>query len=413
MKFLKPYEIFIALRYLTSRRKKSFMGTIAAVSVGGVVVGVAALVIVLAVMNGFEDEVQKRIVGTNAHVIVLGYNEKGIEEHGQIVKKIDSVPGVVASSPFVYAKVMLASEGGSEGAVLKGVNLAQERSVTEIAQNLKPRISTIDRDGHDPGVVVGKELAASLGLTIGDELRVVSPFSGGFSPFGFMPKMQKFIVVSIFDSGMYEYDSSFIFVSLSSAQKLLGLGEAVTGVEVRIKEMMDAPGMGDRILKALGGYPFRTNNWIELNRNLFAWMKMEKKVMFIILTLIVLVAAFNIRNMLMMLVMEKRRDIGVLRSLGVTSGGIMRIFILQGLIVGAVGTFCGGVIGVLISLAIGKYKFIGLPGDIYFIDTLPIKLEMLDLLEIAAAVMVISLIATYHPSRQASRLVPVEAIRYE
>ncbi|MDI6807974.1 MAG: lipoprotein-releasing ABC transporter permease subunit [Candidatus Eisenbacteria bacterium] len=413
MKLLKPYEVFIALRYLTARRKRSFMGTIAAVSVGGVVVGVAALVIVLAVMNGFEDEVQKRIVGTNAHVIVLGYNEKGIEENWQIVKKINSVPGVVASSPFVYAKVMLASEGGSEGAVLKGVNLTQERSVTEIAQNLRPRISAIDREGHGPGVVVGKELAASLGLTIGDELRVVSPFSGGFSPFGFMPKMQKFTVVSIFDSGMYEYDSSFIFVTLSSAQKLLELGEAVTGVEVKIKEMMDAPRMGDRILKALGGYPFRTNNWIELNRNLFAWMKMEKKVMFIILTLIVLVAAFNIRNMLMMLVMEKRRDIGVLRSLGVTSRGIMRIFVLQGLIVGAVGTFFGGVIGVLISLAIGKYKFIELPGDIYFIDTLPIKLEMLDLVEIAAAVMLISFIATLHPSRQASRLVPVEAIRYE
>lgn len=405
------YVRIIASRYLRSKRRLNFITIVSLLAIGGVFVGVAALTIVLSVMNGFEDQVQQRIAGTNAHVAVLDGSDRPLRPDPSLEGTIrGAVPGVKLA-PFVYGKVMVASRHGVDGMVLKGVDPSREQQVTEILARLTP--SNAPFDGGDlPGIALGQELAIRLRVSRGDIILISIPSEepGGF--LGGVPRSRRLRVASIFRSGLYEYDSSFGIVPIPTAQEFFGLEGDVTGYELKIPDMFHAREASLRIEAALGpGY--RSTNWIDLNQNLFAWMRIEKAVMFTILILIVVVAAVNIVSSLVMLVMEKRRDIGVLRTMGVTPRGIMRIFVLQGTLIGLAGTVLGLAAGIAISYVLGRYKLLHLPGEIYFIDTLPVKMEWPDFVFVAAAATLTCFLASLYPAWQAARLAPVTAIRYE
>lgn len=409
------YELYIANRYLRPKRRFGPVGLFTVLAVAGVLVGVTALVCVLSVMNGFEEEVRRRIVGTNAHVIVLRYGVEGIAGADEIVEKIRAMRGVETAAPFIYTKGMISSGGQSDGVVVKGIRLGDERAVTEVISNIQPPLDSLGAGGTDaaPDIVLGRYVAENLRVVPGELVLLTSPFGGQVSPFGVLPRVRKFRVAGIFTSGMYEYDASLAFVALPAAQEFFQMGDRVTAVEVKIRDLYDAPRVADRIVEGLGGFPFRANNWIELNQNLFSWMKLEKIMMFLILTLIVLVAALNIVSALIMMVIEKRRDIGILKSMGATGRSIQRIFVLEGLVIGAIGTAGGCVLGFVLSYLLDRYRFISLPSEVYFIDTLPVRMEPLDFGMVSLWAMLLCFLATLYPAWKASRLVPVEAIRYE
>lgn len=375
--------------------------------------GVAAIIIVLSVMNGFEWEVRDRIVGTNAHVIVLRHDDTMISDYDSLMNEVEEVPHVVGASPFVFTKVMLSTDTETDGAVLRGIDPDREGSVTRILDNVSPDDFSFTAEGDLPGIVLGLDLAYRLRVGIGEEIRVTSPLSLVETPFGSLPKVRTFVVVGTFDSGMYQYDGTLVFVSIGAAQELLSVGDEVTGIEVALDDLFLADEVDERILDRAGRPFYHTVNWMELNRNLFTWMKMEKIVMFIILLLIVVVAGFNIAGTLTLIVMQKTRDIGVLKAMGATSMGVMRIFMREGLLIGLIGTGIGVVFGAGLSWVLDRYEIISLPGDIYFIETLPVRMEPLLILGVVAAAVTVSFLATIYPSWRAARLVPVNAIRHE
>jgi lipoprotein-releasing system permease protein len=406
-------SLWIAARYLRTRRQSGFITLLTGISVGGVAVGVTALFTVLAVMNGFESEIQDRIAGTDAHVVLLGETTAGIEAPEDLVPRVQAVPGVLGVAPFTYVKAMVFREGLTEGLVVKGVSLAAERGVTTVGHNITPRMDSIPVRTADglPGIVLGSELASRIGARVGDPVLLASLAGAERSALGFAPKLRKFEVVGLFTSGLYTYDSSFGFTSIPAAQDFFELGRAVTGIEIRIADMFEAPAAADEILRRLERPGLRANNWMELNRNLFTWMKLEKTVMFVILTLIVLVAAFNIVSTLFMVVLEKRRDIGVLKSLGATDGAVLRIFLCEGLLIGGLGTALGAVLGLALVAVLRRYPFVRLPGDVYFIERLPVRPEAGDFVAVVVAALTLCLAAALYPAWRASRLDPVDAIR--
>jgi len=401
----------IASRYLRSKRRLSFITLISLLASGGVFVGVAALTIVLSVMNGFEDQVQRRIAGTNAHIAVLSADDRPVQPSDSLVQRIaEAAPGA-AVAPFVYGKVMVASRNSVDGMVMKGVEPAGEARVTDIMSHLSPAESALD-GGDLPGIGLGEELAVRLRVSRGDVILISLPSEEPGGLFGGIPRMKRLRVSSIFRSGLYEYDSSFGIVRIGTAREFFELGRDVTGYELRIPDMFRAREVARGLETGLGS-DYRVTNWIDLNRNLFSWMKIEKAVMFTILILIVLVATVNIVSSLVMLVLEKRRDIGVLRTMGVTPRGIMRIFLLQGTLVGIGGTALGLIVGWSVSFALGRYKLLHLPGEIYFIDTLPVKIEWTDFALVGIAATALCFLASLYPAWRAARLAPVESIRYE
>ena len=405
--------LWIAARYLRTRRQSGFITLLTGISVAGVCLGVTALLTVLAVMNGFENEIQTRIAGTDAHVVLLGEDTAGIEDAEGITARVAAYPGVLGVAPFTYAKAMVLHGGLAEGMVVKGVDLAREQNVTTVARNITPRLSTI-RDGGPsgpPGVVLGSELAGRINASVGDTVVLASLAGAGPGAFGYSPKLRRFVVVGIFASGLYTYDSSFGFTSIAASQDFFGLGRAVTGVEIRLQDMFAAPRIGAGILRSLPPGRLRSNNWIELNRNLFTWMRLEKTVMFVILALIVLVAAFNIVSTLFMVVLEKRRDIGVLKALGASRAMVLQIFLCEGLLIGGLGTGLGVVLGGGLIALLKRYPFVRLPGDVYFIERLPVRPEVGDFAAVALAAFVLCLTAALYPAWRASLLEPVEAIR--
>jgi len=409
-----PFELFIGGRYLRSRQKQTFISLITLLSIAGVTVGVMALIVVIAVMAGFEADLKARILGVESHVVIMHHGGK-FRNYKEVVKFIESVDGVVAATPFTYTQVMLRSSSGASGAVLRGVNPKSAKRVIKNLENghlLYPASSGPERDDRKtvPGIILGKELAKSLRVAKGDRIHLISP-RGMLSPIGHLPAMKQFKVADLFESGMYEFDGSLAFVELGNAQKLMKMGDAVTGVEVRVDDVDRAGEIAAKIAQKLE-FPFWTRDWTQMNRNLFSALKLEKKVMFIILALIILVAAFNIASSLIMMVMQKTRDIAILKTMGATDSSIKRIFVFKGMVIGVLGTVLGVCLGLLICVLLKNYSFIELPGDIYYITTLPVKLKAMDVLTIAVSALAICFAATLYPAHQASRLDPVEAIRY-
>jgi lipoprotein-releasing system permease protein len=351
------------------------------------------------------------IVGTNAHVIVR--EDDGIADFDEAARKIGSLPHVAAVAPFVFFKAMVMSATGTDALFVKGIDLERERSVTSVPSYVKPADFSLEGAGAGLGrIVIGKEMAYGLKVAVGDTLLLARGEVSAGSLYGIAPEFKRFVVAGFFDSGMYEYDASLGFVSLADAQDFLRLGTRVTGISVRLDDMYKAPMVREGVALMLGGEGTVTD-WMLMNRTLFSWMRTEKQVMFIILTLIIVVAAFNIAGTLIMIVMERTKDIGIMRSMGATSGAVMRIFMLQGLIIGSIGTVLGTVGGVVLSVVVDRYNLIQLPGDVYFISSVPVRLEVPDIAAVALVALAICFATTFYPAWRAARLAPVEAIGYE
>jgi len=408
-----PVEYFIGLKYLLAKRKQTFISIITVISVSGVAIGVMALIIVLAVMNGFEREVKDRILGATAHVHLTSL-EGSIPDPFALVRRVDAMGGVVAASPYLFSQVMISSGSASTGAILRGVDIPTIGKVTRLPRDIrKGKLEDLAKKTPSglPGIILGKELAANLDVSPGDLVEILVP-GGNITPMGAFPGIARFGVAGLSESGMYEYDSSFAYVSLAEAGRLMGMEGRATGLEVKVDDIYQAGRIATRIREALG-YPYWAKDWMQSNRNLFSALKLEKVVMFIILVLIVMVAAFNIISTLIMVVMDKTRDIAVLMTLGATRKMVRKIFALEGLLIGMAGTVTGSILGTLLCYLLRRYQFIRLPSDVYYISTLPVDLSPGILILVGASSILICFLATLYPSRQASLIDPAEAIRYE
>ena len=412
------YELFIGLRYLKAKRKQTFVSLITLISIAGVMVGVTALIVVIAVMNGFKEDLRDKILGVTSHVVISRF-DGNISQYQEVRAKVEEVSGVNAATPFIYTQVMISSRKAISGAVLRGIEPKTASKVINLPKNLRAgSLEELEAENKPegmrstPGIILGNELARNIGASRGEPVTVISPL-GRLTPLGRVPRSQTFRVVGIFDSGMYEYDSTIAYVSLWAAQRFLGIGDRVTGIEVRVDEIYEADRVAKAIGKELDGYPYWSRDWMRMNKNLFSALKLEKIVMFIILTLIILVAAFNIVGTLIMVVIEKTRDIAILKSMGATRRSIMKIFMIEGAVIGLVGTLLGLLGGYTLCKLLATYKFIELPSDVYYISTLPVQMNPLDVAIIALAAIVITLAASVYPAWQASRFDPAEAIRYE
>jgi lipoprotein-releasing system permease protein len=412
------FELFVSLRYLLAKRRQTFISLITFISIAGVAVGVTALIVVLAVMNGFQDDLRSRILGITSHVVVGSFNG-AFGDYPALMKEVEKEPGVVAATPFVYAQVMVSSGKSVSGAILRGIDPQTAAKVINIQENMLRgnladlRTEPTSASGSSPqqGIILGVELSNNLGLRQGEWVTVISP-TGRLTPMGQVPKSKLFQVVGIIQSGMYEYDNTLAYISLAAAQQFLGIGDTVSGIELKVNDIYRAREIAETLRSRLG-LPFWVRDWMQMNRNLFSALKLEKVVMFIILTLIILVAAFNIVSSLIMLVMEKTRDIAILKAMGATTASIRKIFVMEGFLIGTSGTLLGLLGGFILCSLLKKYQFIELPRDVYYISTLPVKMEALDVGMIALAAILISLVATLYPSRQAAKLDPAEALRYE
>jgi lipoprotein-releasing system permease protein len=408
-----PYELFIGLRYLNAKRKQTFISVISFISISGVAIGVMALIIVLGVMTGFSDDLRNKILGAKSH-LVISQHGVGIPNYRDIIKEVTTVDGVVSATPAIYNQVMLTSASNTVGSMIKGIDVASAPTVTNLGSIIKQgSLADLEKlsPAGLPGVILGKEQAMILGVICGDELKVISPF-GTMTPGGMIPRSKRFEVVGIFDSGMYEYDSSLAYISLANAQQFFNQPDVATEIEVKVEDIYGVKQLSESIEERLG-IAYQVRDWMEMHKNLYAALKLEKMAMFVILILIILVAAFNIVGTLIMVVNDKYKDIAILKSMGARSFSIMKIFVLEGLIIGFIGTFLGIVGGMLLATLQNTYHIIALPPDVYYISHLLIKITPRDLILVIVSAISISLVATLYPSWQASQLDPAEALRYE
>lgn len=408
------FETFVALRFLRGiKRQKGFISLSTFISMAGVALGVMALVVVIGVMTGYTQEMKKKILGISAHILLL----KGgapFTDHEQVAQKVRTVPEVSEVHPFIYTQVMVSTAGGFSGGVLRGIDPAAFAAGAPQGLELEQghwQDLMAGGSGEAPALAIGNEMAQKLNLTVGSYLNIISPL-GQHTSTGRLPSMKPFRVAAIFHTGMYEFDSGLMFLSIPRMQEFLGIGNQVTGMEVRVKDIYAADRVAQTIAAKLGT-PFFTRDWQQMHRSLFLALQMQKVVLFIILTLIILVAALGIASTLFMMVMRKTKEIAILKSMGANTRSIIQIFLLNGALIGAVGTFSGILAGLTLCELLKKYQFIKIPKDIYYLDTLPVQIQAVDLLYIMVAALAITIVASLYPSWRAARLDPAEAIRYE
>jgi lipoprotein-releasing system permease protein len=460
------FELFVATRYLRAKRRQAFIGVITGISVLGVAAGVASLIVALAVNNGFRQDLQARLLGSTSHISLLRVESDGIHDWRPLLEKLSTQPHVVAAAPAIYEQVLISRGPRARGAVLKGMLPQYERKVSDLLNSVvlgsaaaldeasvggsqeissKAKTTATAADKHAlseaegsvrstqtespddlagvqqrvaamPPIILGKDMADELGATVGSVVLVTSP-QGELTPFGMVPKYIRFRVAGIFNSGFFDYDSSWAFIRLADAQELFGLGDVISVIQFKIDDIYQAGDVGHALEQAAdaatGSHGFMTTNWMEQNKPLFRALRLERVVTFITIGLIVFVAALNILISLIMMVMEKTKDIAVLMSLGTKRAQVRRIFIAQGVLIGVIGTAIGLVIGYAISYAGGHYHFISLSAEVYSIDYVPFAPRLSDGLIVALISIGISLVATIYPSWSAARILPAEALRYE
>jgi lipoprotein-releasing system permease protein len=456
------FELFVATRYLRAKRRQAFIGVITGISVLGVAAGVASLIVALAINNGFRQDLQARLLGSTAHISLLRVQSDGIREWRPLLEKLSKQPHVVAAAPAIYEQVLISRGPRARGAVLKGMLPQYERKVSDLLKTVtlgsaaaleespaaagdprvvpearvvpglrpgpdvaepRPHADTSQAQSPDdlagvqqrvaamPPIILGKDLAEEIGATVGSVVLVTSP-QGELTPFGMVPKYIRFHVAGIFNSGFFDYDSSWAFIRLSDAQELFGLGDVISVIQFKLDDIYLAGDLA-RALEQAAGHGFMATSWMEQNKPLFRALRLERVVTFITIGLIVFVAALNILISLIMMVMEKTKDIAVLMSLGTKKAQIRRVFIAQGVLIGVIGTAIGLVLGYVISWAGGHYHFISLSPEVYSIDYVPFAPRLIDGLIVALVSIGISLVATIYPSWSAARILPAEALRYE
>ena len=414
------YELFISLRYLKAKRKQAFISLISLISIGGVAVGVAALIIVLAVMTGFKNDIRDKILAVMAHILIQkpGANIEAAEFQ-EMAARIRDLPQVIDMSPYVNGEILLSSAGNVSGVKLHGIDVANKTATANLRKNLLEGsldlLTRLHENLDSPtgpardGIIIGWELARILSVFRGDDVTVILP-AGRMLPTGPMPKLKKFRVVGIFSSGFYEYDAGLAYISLTAAQRFFSIGVSFSGIEIRLDDIY-ASVAAVKALRARLGAAYQVQDWGEMNKSLFSAINLEKLAMFLILALIILVAAFNIISTLVMMVMEKHADIATLKSIGATARSIMQIFMLEGLVIGLIGTGIGTVLGVAVSWLADAYKLIHLDGGAYYLNYLPFTVTGVDLGMVIVVSLVICFVSTIYPARQASKLDPIAIFR--
>ena len=403
---------YIALRYLKPKRYNTILSFVSSFSIIGILLGVATLIVVINVMMGFEDNLKNKILGVNAHIIVNRIDGEPLEHWELFEKLLGKVDGVVGVAPYLINQVLLTSKTNVSGVVVKGIIPEKEINVTSVKKFLKDGdLPAKYTEGSAPDVLLGKELANQLGVVTGDEIVMISPF-GKKSPLGFTPRMKHFNVSGIFDAGMYDYNSTFALISLNTAQEFFQTGDIVGGFSIKVIDFDKANIIASEIQTQLG-FPYFARDWLSMNKSLFSALKLEKIAMFVILTLIIVVASFNVLSLITMTVKDKKRDIAILRAMGMSENTVKKIFIKQGLMIGIFGTVIGNVLAYVICFILKNYKIISLPEDIYFLDSIPIKITPDVFILVTIAAILITLLSCIYPSIQATREDPVEALRNE
>jgi lipoprotein-releasing system permease protein len=416
------YSLAIALRYLKTKRRSGFVSRVTMIAVGGTFVGVTTLIIVLSLMNGFENELRSRIIGFNTHVLVFARTPGSWQGIDSVATTIEGIPDIIGTSPFVrgealiYYEVIPNVKVKTKGVIVKGIDLEQERTVSNVIDSITPPITSFVTSGFDddrdmPGIVLGEELALDLRISLGELMTLVTA-PAELKLGKIHPRTRDFRVIGFFKTGVFEFDSRFAYIDRPEAESFFDFEAATRGLGIKIRDIYEAAGVDEEIQELLQSYVYGTNNWILMNKNLFSYIKVEKILMFLLLTLIILVAAFNLVGMLTMVIMEKRKEIGILRSMGASSRGIMSIFMIEGTMIGAVGTVMGVVVGLVVCAVLREIN-IDLPPDVYFINTLPVVVQGFDVAMVCIASLGIAFAATLYPSWEACRLAPLDVIRYD
>lgn len=406
-----PFELFLGLKYLRSKGQRANLSLFVWIGVGGVFLGVSALIVVLAVMTGFQDAIREKIIAANPHLLVFQSGAKGVADSDGLAAKIREIPGVRSATPFVHQQALFTSAvGGAHGGIVRGVDFKSAALRDDVKSQLKSgRLDAIV--GGEPVILLGAELARTLGVLPGDAVTVISP-QGALTAVGMVPKMRRYTVAGTIELGMHEFDASIAYLGLPLAQEFAGLNAGVTGIEVKLVDPFDAKRIG-RLVLAQIGFPFWVRDWMDMNRNLFNALQLEKLALFVIVTIIVLVAAFAIIGHLVLLVAEKRKEIGILKALGASAPNITAVFFAVGMTIGVVGTVAGSAVGLALIWVQNTYKIIRLAGDVYQIDYLLMKLTPADFILIISSTLLLSFLATVIPARHAGRLAPADVLRYE